>query len=85
MLTGWGVALEALGLEKSVRKALSAARMKVSAFIGNSLALLLYPSNNKPFILVIFFANGPDLWCNRPNFPNGGWLRVSVVCKYANT
>jgi hypothetical protein len=51
-----GVGLEALGVAKRVRKALSAAKIKASAFMGGSLALLLCSSNNKPGFLVFFFA-----------------------------
>jgi hypothetical protein len=38
---GLGVGLEDLGVANKVRKALSAAKIKASAFIGRSLALLL--------------------------------------------
>jgi hypothetical protein len=37
---GLGVGLEDLGVANKVRKALSAAKIKASAFIGRSLALL---------------------------------------------
>ena len=64
--------LDALGFAKRVRKALSAARIKASAFMGRSLAPLLCLSNKIPCFLVIFFADWSDLWCNSHNFHNGG-------------
>jgi hypothetical protein len=41
----WGVERVARGVAKRVRKALSAAKIKVSAFMMRSLALLLFASN----------------------------------------
>jgi hypothetical protein len=55
-----------------VRKALSAARIKASAFIGGSLAPLLCLSNKIAGFQVIFFAVWPVVWCNSNNFHNGG-------------
>jgi hypothetical protein len=59
-------------LAKRVRKALSAARIKASAFIGGSLAPLLCLSNKIAGFQVIFFAVWPVVWCNSNNFHNGG-------------
>jgi hypothetical protein len=64
--------LEALGLAKRVRRALSAAKIKASAFMGESLAPLLCLSNKISCFLVIFFADWSYLWCNSNNFHNGG-------------
>jgi hypothetical protein len=63
-----GVALEALGVANKVRRALSAAKIKASAFIEGSLALLLCASNEKPDKYFIFFADRPLIWWNTNNF-----------------
>ena len=62
------MALEALGVANKVRRALSAAKIKASAFIEGSLALLLCTSNGKPDKYFIFFADLPLIWWNTNNF-----------------
>ena len=62
------MALEALGVANKVRRALSAAKIKASAFIEVSLALLLCASNEKPVKYFIFFADRPVIWWNTNNF-----------------
>jgi hypothetical protein len=65
---GLGVGLAALGVANKVRRALSAAKIKASAFMGRSLALLLRASNEKPLKSLVFFADCRVLCWNTYNF-----------------